>query len=288
MSNILGKFSYYSPRRYTFTVIHIIREMNDKNCQHSEACRRIILLKMQTSTDRQADVAGDYTRSRCLYFLIGTFPSVVKLVSFPGILWTKTWGLMFISSFIINEAIAFPARSSTCSLHEDAAQLPPPASIVLDYFQRENQSQDITEAFHNSRVPEQQNGSLNLNHHLAFIQPQNQRDNDEISMPLGLADWLVLTNPILTHFLLLAICVPAKLTGRSFYFNLTWPLSYRFHRRCRCLLINYHLGTRNRIDLYHWDIDHEDDNRGLFMGFLVFVGCHDAVVNGSNEGPWIR
>jgi len=47
---------------------------------------------------------------RYLFFIMGTLPASIKLASFTGNPWTKAWGFMFPSSFIIIELISFLSR----------------------------------------------------------------------------------------------------------------------------------------------------------------------------------
>jgi hypothetical protein len=46
------------------------------------------------------------TWPRWMLFIMGTLPAAIKLGSFTGLPWSKTWGMMFLSSFVINEIIA--------------------------------------------------------------------------------------------------------------------------------------------------------------------------------------
>jgi hypothetical protein len=47
------------------------------------------------------------TLARSLFFVLGAVPAAIKLCSFTGLPWTKTWGMMFLSSFIVIELITF-------------------------------------------------------------------------------------------------------------------------------------------------------------------------------------
>ncbi|KAJ6530769.1 hypothetical protein B0H19DRAFT_1192000 [Mycena capillaripes] len=57
---------------------------------------------------------------RWLFFAFGPLPAAIKLCSFVGTPWTKTWGILFISSFFIAELLSVldPAGSSAASLAE--------------------------------------------------------------------------------------------------------------------------------------------------------------------------
>jgi hypothetical protein len=46
---------------------------------------------------------------RWLFFLLGTAPAAVKLASFSGVPWTKTWGMMHLVSFVTIECLTFVA-----------------------------------------------------------------------------------------------------------------------------------------------------------------------------------
>jgi hypothetical protein len=50
------------------------------------------------------------TLARSLFFILGALPATIKLCSFTGLPWTKTWGMMFLSSFIIIELITLLSR----------------------------------------------------------------------------------------------------------------------------------------------------------------------------------
>jgi hypothetical protein len=50
------------------------------------------------------------TWARSLFFVMGALPAAIKLCSFSGLPWTKTWGMMFLSSFIVIELIALLSR----------------------------------------------------------------------------------------------------------------------------------------------------------------------------------
>ena len=48
---------------------------------------------------------GRMTLLRWLFFIFGTLPQAIKLLAFEGTPWTKTWGVMFLVSFIMVEAL---------------------------------------------------------------------------------------------------------------------------------------------------------------------------------------
>jgi hypothetical protein len=50
------------------------------------------------------------TWARTLFFVLGALPAAIKLCSFTGLPWTKTWGIMFLSSFIVIEFITLLSR----------------------------------------------------------------------------------------------------------------------------------------------------------------------------------
>ena len=43
---------------------------------------------------------------RWLFFVMGSLPVGIKLSSFSNVPWTKTWGMMFLCTLIVNEIIA--------------------------------------------------------------------------------------------------------------------------------------------------------------------------------------
>jgi hypothetical protein len=48
---------------------------------------------------------GRMTWLRWLFFIFGTLPQAIKLLAFEGTPWTKAWGVMFLVSFIMVEAL---------------------------------------------------------------------------------------------------------------------------------------------------------------------------------------
>jgi hypothetical protein len=42
---------------------------------------------------------------RWLFFVLGTLPPAIKLMAMGGLPWTKTWGMMFLTSFLIMELL---------------------------------------------------------------------------------------------------------------------------------------------------------------------------------------
>jgi hypothetical protein len=51
---------------------------------------------------------------RWLWFILGTLPPAIKLMSMSGVRWEQAWGMLFLSSWIINESliisVALPQR----------------------------------------------------------------------------------------------------------------------------------------------------------------------------------
>jgi hypothetical protein len=57
---------------------------------------------------------------RCVLFLIGVLPAMIKLCAFSGVPWTQTWGLMFVCSSLVLEGLDWLAK---------LAAVHPPVSI---------------------------------------------------------------------------------------------------------------------------------------------------------------
>jgi hypothetical protein len=47
---------------------------------------------------------------RGIFFIIGTLPAAIKLASFSGMPWTKAWGMMFVTSFVVIELFSVWGR----------------------------------------------------------------------------------------------------------------------------------------------------------------------------------
>ncbi|KAJ7150489.1 hypothetical protein C8R43DRAFT_495275 [Mycena crocata] len=60
---------------------------------------------------------------RWLFFTLGPLPAAIKLCSFIGTPWTKTWGILFISSFFATELLSRlgPTTASAASIREMVA-----------------------------------------------------------------------------------------------------------------------------------------------------------------------
>jgi hypothetical protein len=46
---------------------------------------------------------------RWLWFILGTLPPAIKLMSMSGVRWEQAWGMMFLTSWIINESLVIYA-----------------------------------------------------------------------------------------------------------------------------------------------------------------------------------
>jgi hypothetical protein len=69
----------------------------------TQALRVVLGRRMETGhRGLELDHPRRSTWPSLLFFLLGTLPAAIKLTPFSGILWTKTWGMMFLSSFIIS------------------------------------------------------------------------------------------------------------------------------------------------------------------------------------------
>ncbi|KAJ6594566.1 hypothetical protein B0H19DRAFT_1225676 [Mycena capillaripes] len=55
------------------------------------------------TTDPDITPAAGRAWPRWVFFILGPLPAAIKLCSFVGTPWTKTWGILFISSFFIME-----------------------------------------------------------------------------------------------------------------------------------------------------------------------------------------
>ncbi|KAG4434157.1 hypothetical protein IFR05_010349 [Cadophora sp. M221] len=63
--------------------------------------------------NNQSQEGPGRTWPRWLFFVMGPLPAAIKLASFSGIPWTKTWGMMFAASFVIVELISLPSRTGS-------------------------------------------------------------------------------------------------------------------------------------------------------------------------------
>ena len=48
---------------------------------------------------------------RWLWFILGTLPPAIKLMSMRGVPWEQAWGMMFLTSWIINESLTIYAAT---------------------------------------------------------------------------------------------------------------------------------------------------------------------------------
>ncbi|ERF73578.1 hypothetical protein EPUS_07512 [Endocarpon pusillum Z07020] len=53
-----------------------------------------------------------HTWPRIFFFIMSTLPAAIKLASLSGVPWTKTWGMMFVTSFIAIELVTLLSRTS--------------------------------------------------------------------------------------------------------------------------------------------------------------------------------
>ncbi|KAJ6594577.1 hypothetical protein B0H19DRAFT_65568 [Mycena capillaripes] len=76
---------------------------------------------------------------RWVFFVLGPLPAAIKLCSFVGTPWTKTWGIIFLSSFSITELLAkrSPPRINTiCTSEMTASGLPADVGLFRHALQR--------------------------------------------------------------------------------------------------------------------------------------------------------
>lgn len=79
------------------------------------ASQMVVLSRSELRTSGGQDTtqaASGRAWPRWLFFVMGPLPATIKLASFSGIWWTKSWGLMFAVSFVVVELISFPSRMS--------------------------------------------------------------------------------------------------------------------------------------------------------------------------------
>ncbi|KAH7419357.1 hypothetical protein BKA64DRAFT_14188 [Cadophora sp. MPI-SDFR-AT-0126] len=79
------------------------------------ACQMVVLSRSEVKFSESQDTshaASSRTWPRWLFFIMGPLPAAIKLASFSGIWWTKSWGLMFAVSFVVVELISIPSRIS--------------------------------------------------------------------------------------------------------------------------------------------------------------------------------
>jgi len=92
------------------TVLHERFEA-DKGDEHSEGQRPAI---HDDDDDEEAETLHSLetmTWLRWLWFILGTLPPAIKLMSMRGVLWEQAWGMMFLTSWIINESLTIYAAT---------------------------------------------------------------------------------------------------------------------------------------------------------------------------------
>lgn len=70
------------------------------------AARRVAKGRFRDTMDNEEGSLHNLQRNtifRVAVFLLGALPQVIKLCAVEGLLWTKIWGLMFLSSFLVLE-----------------------------------------------------------------------------------------------------------------------------------------------------------------------------------------
>jgi hypothetical protein len=65
----------------------------------------------------------NHTWPRWLFFVMGPLPAAIKLASFTGLLWTKTWGMIFAASFLVMEIITLLSRSNVSESNETVLKM---------------------------------------------------------------------------------------------------------------------------------------------------------------------
>ena len=87
----------------------------------------VILIKERFDKDRESDNAirniQQLTWLRYLFFAIGTLPPAIKMIAMQGIPWTKTWAIMYLTSFLATEILVLLSwkRVSTTDVHWPSA-----------------------------------------------------------------------------------------------------------------------------------------------------------------------
>jgi hypothetical protein len=71
-----------------------------------------------TSGEEEEKEPQNHTLPRWLFFVMGPLPAAIKLASFTGLPWTKTWGMIFASSFLVMEIITLLSQSNVSKLNE--------------------------------------------------------------------------------------------------------------------------------------------------------------------------
>ncbi|EPE31517.1 hypothetical protein GLAREA_12273 [Glarea lozoyensis ATCC 20868] len=112
------------------SISRIIYSMMFEKVSYTQACKQVHILKTRSDSG-YVERTENNSWTRWLCFLIGTLPSVIRLASVSGLPWSKIWGLMFVSSFVINEMIAMSAHFSTSS---EKKQIPQWSSTTTKSF----------------------------------------------------------------------------------------------------------------------------------------------------------
>ena len=82
-----------------------------------------ILIRERFDEDRESDNAigkiQQLTWLRYLFFVIGTLPPAIKMIAMQGLPWTKTWAIMYLTSFLATEVLVLLSwkRPSSTDVH---------------------------------------------------------------------------------------------------------------------------------------------------------------------------
>jgi len=137
MAQPSGKIASF-PRRYRVylasspiicmadTVSIIVRLITTMFCFQigiKKASQLILLLNfecpeanaLETPSSAAESSQSSRTSPRWIFYALGTLPAVIKLASLTGLPWTQTWGMMFVSSFIVTEFVTVLSRSKLTS-----------------------------------------------------------------------------------------------------------------------------------------------------------------------------
>ncbi len=87
----------------------------DKGDEHSEGQQPAILHDNDDDEDEETETLHSLetmTWLRWLWFILGTLPPAIKLMSMTGVPWEQAWGMMFLTSWIINESLTIYAATN--------------------------------------------------------------------------------------------------------------------------------------------------------------------------------
>lgn len=110
----LAVLYWYRKRSFSEAIGIVLHERfePDKGDEHSEVQRPAILHDDADEETETLNSLETMTWLRWLWFILGTLPPAIKLMSMSGVPWEQAWGMMFLTSWIINESLTIYAATN--------------------------------------------------------------------------------------------------------------------------------------------------------------------------------